>query len=990
MTRRVTSRGFVGRQPELATCASVLDDVEAGGPVTVLVTGEAGIGKSRLVRELRASATERGALVLLGHCLALETALPFAPMVEALRGLLGAEPPGRLSALAGPLAPELALLLPEVMAADHRPARDDRLMMFTAVRDVLRTVAEKTPVVLVVEDLHWSDASTRDLLSFLSHGLAGPVAIVLTVRDTELPAAVARWIIELERATTLERIDLAALPRDEVGLLAEALTGHRLARAQLDALVGRTGGNPFLVEEVLARSDDVLPGSLTDLLKMRLDALGPSARRLLEVAAVAGRERVDGALLGRVAALPANEVPDLLRELVVAGVFRVRDDGGYALRHGLLGEVADTLLVPEQRRELHRAWAEELASAGVAGPAELAALAHHWELSGEPARAAAVALDAGEAADRVFAHAEAADAYRRALRLAPGIVLQGGRPRVDVLRAAAVASSWAGELDHALTLGREALELVDEQEDPISAGMLHDLCGRFLLEMGDEEGHLACRARALDLVPIDPPTREAAALRTRAAFGWYVTDRVRKAAHMADDAVRVASQVEDDTLRGRALGIRALIRATLGAVEEARQDLEGAREALAAATGSGVVEASPEVELRLLPLVVELSILEAAGSYSSGLTEARALIAESHRWGADQREGVFARHCVVWFAFQLGRWGEARAALDELDALDEGGDHMRRHRERLHLDLDVATGEFASASARLANLRAAPQSDLQVALETARAHAELELWHRQPQAAVEACVAMVETPIHEGAGHLAAGVLATTLRALADLPPGADAPIARDAGGLLFDRLCRDTSGHRAEAAAHRTTGRAELARARDGDPSPWAEAAAAWGRLHVPYRRAYCHFREAEALLHAGRSRERAGRLLAGAASTSRRLGARPLLDEVEALARRARITLPVPGHDAPGDPVAVRPPVGTIAGLTSRERDVIALLATGRTNGEIARTLFVTEKTVEGHVSNVLRKLGASNRVEAASRYLRATGDGASPLDTRVDRTR
>ncbi|HKF84546.1 MAG TPA: AAA family ATPase, partial [Candidatus Limnocylindrales bacterium] len=480
--------GFVGRSLELAQLEGAYGRVRDGGGSTIVVGGEAGAGKSRLVRELLERPALAGAGVLSGACLELTEAAPaYGPFVEALRGLVATEPPERLPALLGPWRTELARVLPELEPRVPRgaPAEFDRTgqaRLFEIILGVVERVAARAPAVLVVEDIHWADHSTRDLLAFLVHNLrSARVLVVITVRSDALgrDSDALSFLAALQRDDHVTRIELGALGRDELSALVADRTGAIAPAAVVDALLNRTSGNPFFAEQLLqapglAERLRDLPPRLTDVLRARVAALPGATRDILRAASAAG-QRTDDALLEAVLDVPGPAVARALREAIDAGILEPAPaavgvapgpaaHGGYVFRHALLREVVYGELLPGERRRLHAAFGDRLTERGEVGgvPVAAADLAYHWNAAGDPEKAVPAAVDAGRAAEAAFAFAQASGWYDRALELwalvadAPRLA---GLDRVTLLQRAAEAHVLAGDHEGAIRLGREAVNL---------------------------------------------------------------------------------------------------------------------------------------------------------------------------------------------------------------------------------------------------------------------------------------------------------------------------------------------------------------------------------------------------------------------------------------------------------------------------------------------------------------------------------------------------
>src|SRR6266704_2298616 len=396
MAQRISSSVFVGRAAETAELRAALERAAAGRPATVVVAGEAGVGKTRLVQELVGQARAMGAVTLSGGCLDVgEGTLAYAPLAEALRSLAELLDPDELERVLGGL---------------HR-------------------LAERRPVLLVVEDLHWADRSTRDLLAFLVRNLRAGVAVVATYRSDELNRRhpLRPFLAELDRSGRAERLELARFGRRELGELLEGILGEAAPPPLVGEILARSEGNPFFAEELLAAhvGGVRLPSVLRDLVLARVEALSDAAQQVLQVAAVAG-SRVDHELLAAVAEVPAEQLVWLLREAVAHHILLAEErTGAYLFRHALVQEAIYDDLLPVQRGPLHAAYARALerrmsqrdGAAATGAAAELGQLAHHWYAAHELEAALLASVRAGQAAETASASAEALEQYERALEL---------------------------------------------------------------------------------------------------------------------------------------------------------------------------------------------------------------------------------------------------------------------------------------------------------------------------------------------------------------------------------------------------------------------------------------------------------------------------------------------------------------------------------------------------------------------------------------------
>jgi predicted ATPase len=416
VAQRVSSPALVGRAAEAAQLGAAFERAAAGQATVAVVAGEAGVGKTRLVAELDDRVRRQGALALAGGCLDVgDGVVAYAPLVEALRPLPGLLAPEELERVLGGARAELARLVPELGAPGATPPDGPEVgaavpgRLFELLLGVLHRLTDQGPVLVVVEDLHWADRSTRDLLGFLVRNLRGPVALVLTYRSDELHRRhpLRPFLAELDRGGRVERLELGRLDRRELAELLAGILGEPADPDLVGELLARSEGNPFFAEELLAaRREGVdLPEALRDLLLARVQALSAAAQRGLQVAAVAG-QRVDHELLAAVAGQPPERLVEPLREAIGRQVLVVEEGGdSYRFRHALVQEAIYDDLLPVQRGPLHAAYARALAArierrGGGATASKLGQLAHHWDVAHDQGRALLASVRAGQAAER--------------------------------------------------------------------------------------------------------------------------------------------------------------------------------------------------------------------------------------------------------------------------------------------------------------------------------------------------------------------------------------------------------------------------------------------------------------------------------------------------------------------------------------------------------------------------------------------------------------
>jgi len=406
MSQRVTSPVMVGRDEELGRLLAALEVAGRGTAASaLLLAGEAGVGKTRLVDEFTERARRDGTFVLVGACLDVgETAAPFAPVAEAFRSLPAVMDPAELSEVLGGSAEQLARIVPALgQRPGHLPASDGAL--FEHVLGVLERLGGHGRVVLVAEDVHWAGRSTIELLNFLIGNLRGPVLILLTCRDDEPSGpspALRSFLAELDRGGRTERVRLGRLADPQVAELVAAITGGEPSRRLVDTVRSRSDGNPFFAEEVLAASADglALPTELRNLVLARMQALPTGSWHVLRAAAVAGR-RVEHSLLAGVTGLAEPKLLAAMRQAVEHHVLTV-DGAVYVFRHALGQEAVYADMLPAERSALHGKYAAALADRvsqrDQASAEELGQLAHHWHAAGNWHEALLASSDASRAA----------------------------------------------------------------------------------------------------------------------------------------------------------------------------------------------------------------------------------------------------------------------------------------------------------------------------------------------------------------------------------------------------------------------------------------------------------------------------------------------------------------------------------------------------------------------------------------------------------------
>jgi DNA-binding CsgD family transcriptional regulator len=978
MSGRAASPVLVGRDEPMAALDAAFDSVRQGGPTAVLLGGEAGVGKSRLVSEFGQAVTAAGARVLTGGCLELGTdGLPFAPFTAVLRDLvheLGADAVAAM--LPGRTTRGLARLLPELGEPDtgsdfFRDPGEARARLFEEVLSALDHLTRHSPVVLVIEDAHWADRSSRDLLTFLignQRAISG-LLIIVTFRSDELHRThpLRPMLATLDRITWVERVELPRLTSHDTAKLAAGILGRQLAADLADALYRRSEGNPLFVETLLGCDGELnceLPESLRDLLLDGMRRLPEDTQEMLRVAS-AGGETTGHGLLAAVTGLDDAALTSALRPAVTANVLRVHADG-YTFRHELIREAVHEDLMPGEHGRLHSRFAEAIdANPSLVPPGRAAIeMAHHWHAAHDSVWALIGAWRAAAQAGRAVAPAERLSLLARVLELwdqVPDAAERIGADHVRVLEEATCAAQEAGEFERGIALASSALKELDPSASPVRVAQLLENRGHFKMNLGRKEFRDDFSA-ALAIVPVDAPAARIPILLSAARCVPLVA--VERS--YAEEALALARAAGDVANEANALLTLAMFRAGIGQHADVGSDpLELIAQARAMAERTGAHELLAKAAIN------ESHLLEGAGRHELAVEAAR-------RGFAGQETPYIARASRSLLAlnqveplFALGRWDEALAVAEAVRDFQFGS--LPLHRSMLAVftgRIALARGDVeaaASAAGTAAELlRGSPQDD-QRQFPLGVLEIGLRLAVAGPGAALEVASQVVDG--YELAGGspryawplVAGGALACVVAAR-DERLRADVAALADRLRTIAAKLEASGSAQQASQAIF-VAADAQVAGVGDagGWLAAWDEAAAAWGRISEPYSQAEALLHASEAALAGGDRDGAAGRLRLAAALAAR-LGAGSLAAEIALLARRARIVLDTSAAAAAVGPDAV--------GLTGRELEVLRLVAVGRSNREIANELFISPKTASVHVSNILGKLGATSRSEAASK--------------------
>lgn len=987
---RSVSPVFVGRSDELEALNEALARAGAAEPQALLLGGEAGVGKTRLVEEFATAACRGGAVVAVGGCVEIGAdGLPFAPFSIALRTLRAALPDEWAAAAAGQ-EEELARLLPELgEATSSRHDEQGMARLFELTARLLERIAADRTVVLALEDLHWSDASTRHLLAYLLRTLrTGRLVVLATYRSDDIHRRhpLRPLLAELDRLRTVHRLELARFNREEVGRQIAGILAAEPDPAQVDEIFERSDGNAFFVEELaVAAAEGCCTGltdSLRDLLLVRVEALPESAQRVVRIVAEGG-STVEYRLIEAVARLAEDDLIEALRVAVGANILTATPAGdGYRFRHSLVREAVADDLLPGERSRLNRRYAEALETDPTLVPAEarVTRLASYWYQAHDPAKALPAVLDASVVARRRHAYSEQLRLLERAMELwdtVPEEIRAALRPvdytdvyppcgcdpattplgYLDLMAEAAVAGRYCGERERALKITKKALRILEEDDDAQRAAWFWVQRSRLVQGLGRGDGWQEL-GTAQDLVRGLPPSEVHADVLANVASWSMLHEPGPEAFAAAERAVEYARMVGAREIELNARITLGCLMVDAGDVANGLRELERVREA---ALQEGITHVAGRAYVNLP------SELEAVGRSREAVPILREGLVFARRFGLLDSE-VWVWGNLSDSLYTLGQWDEAAEAA--AGALGSAASAKPRGAGALKLaHIALARGDVEEAARRLAVSRThygthdpMPQALLPLArIAIGVAAAEGRLLDARTE--LDRALAFGFPPGAQRYGWpllLAAGTAEADARAL---------PAAADGRAEVLDRIAEAvrnlTTGAPVWGAYERWT-RAELHRARGTDTAAlWSDVVLDFETLDRPYDLARVRRRLAQALLEeaAGdEERERARELLRLAGAVAEHLGARPLAEAVALLAQRARLALTAGTSGRALDP-AER------LGLTSRERDVLRLVSAGRTNRQIAEELFISPKTASVHVSNILGKLGVAGRGEAAA---------------------
>ena len=946
MSPSAPSTAMVGREAETRVVRAVFERSLEGTPVALLVEGEAGIGKSRLLREFAADVANRAG-VHVGWCLDLGASrTPFGPLVGILRSIvsqLGAE---SVRAQLGVGAEALGMLLPELNPTERSQTSPDRVR--DAIAALIEVAAERNPQVLIVEDLHWADDSTLAILAFLMRSLTrGRIMLLLSCRsdDVRRGDAVSSFIGESTRARLLDRVQVDRLDADAVRELAEAIIGQPLSDTALERIRSRAEGVPFFIEEIAGCSAGPLPGTLRDLLLARFDRLGDDARRVVQVASGADRA-LTHPTISALAGLADGRLDEAIREATQSGILIVVDDE-YRFRHALLREAVHDDLLPGERARLHRSYAELMEQQGAgAASGEPAALAYHWQLAQDPRRALAAAMTAMSDAKARFAFASAARFGELVLDLwaqVPDAEIVVDVPRLEFLRSLGSVLRNAGDGERALAVVNLALSEVDPAAvDPRTHARLLRDKAYYTMNLG-RNGSVPLLQDSLSVLDgrVDDDRLHASIL-NQLGSRYMVAGRLADAIDIATEAERRGDAAGSDEETSIAANIRAASLAHLGRVADAHEQY-----ALALARAN-----TTNAELRYR--VNYSDLLGLLGRYRDAVRVAEEGMERAREYGVERTTGAIMTQNMAVPLLEMGEIERVEGMLA---------------RELAQATLRIFHAYSTMTRVRVLSWRGRHVEAAEIVREWHPVFAEAGVDERQ----IWYDEIMMRLSVAESGGDLRAAL--DEVRAM----------LRDDGPRLLHERRLMLEAGWLI--AELRATGEAvddavsEVREAWLSQPEQllddeWWSILSAFLDPSIPALRSAVDLADGDDVPVTFRVMTRLvlARMLV---DTADRPAAASVLDE----ARRTAETL---GHVPLGRAVAefahaagLRAADSRHAGgvgsgdaepLTARELQVLELIAEGLSNRQIAERLFISVKTVSVHVSAVLRKLGVASRTEAA----------------------
>jgi DNA-binding CsgD family transcriptional regulator len=942
---------LVGRDRERAELERALAAVQGRHGGLLLLAGEAGIGKTRLATEVLESSRLRWVVAAAVQ----DSTSPYGPIVGAFRAYLRRVPGGLADC--GPLSGHLAVLLPE-LGGDVGPS--DRPTLFEAIRCAFVAMGREEPLVVLLDDLQWADDTTLELLPVLAGVLADePVLLLGAYRSDEIPRghALRRMRAELRRASRLHELEVEPLDLAHTAELVSRLLDTTASRSLSSAVYLSTQGIPFFVEELVralavqdrltagphglelvGREDLGIPESVRDAILLRAEALPETAWQALQVAAVAGLRFSPPLLAGL-----ADE--EGLEHALVGGFLVETEPGTLEFRHSLAREAVYSTVPRRLRLTLHREIAERLEEAG----APIGEVAEHWLRAHDAERARRALVASAHASCALHGYRDAAKAARRALELWPEG--EDEEERLDTLERLGECAQLSGDLDGAARAWEEAVEgRSGEQHDSRLATLQRRLAGLYELQCRWEDAFAMRGAAAQSFVSAGLP-EEAAVERLAAAANLQSAGSLGVALELVQQAREEAEAHGRRDLLARALGLEGLVRSRLG---DASTGLDLARSALSLALAESLVGPAAEVYDRLG------LILENAADYRGAIDVWEEAVGFCDAAGISERQQI----CLSCLAYTMRKTGEWDRALEICRGLLTSSDSPRSATcAALGIPGLIRVFRGQAGRTRSLLLESALLAErigfMIMRIDNAMGLARLEELEGPPELVVKRSREVVALARAGEDRHYPVMALRWAMTCFASRR------LADDAGGCAeeLSRLASLSGSAESLAGLAHALGETALLEG-DADVAAmhFTRALELLYDIEVPLDRAEVQLRAGLALVAAG-ERELGVERLGDAYHTARKLRARPLALKVAAELQ------------ALGEPVDRR--LGRRAaanlergGLTRRELEVVRLVSSGRTNREIARELFLSPRTVDMHVRNILGKLGARSRTDATRR--------------------
>ncbi|MFC5265451.1 AAA family ATPase [Kribbella qitaiheensis] len=981
---RVSS--IAGRSEELGLLRAVIGAAAKGRPCAVFVHGEAGVGKTRLVTEVCREAAAKSSAILWGSCVRFGAVdAPYVALVGAFEGWVESANPAELS--------EVLAAVPgagDLVSSSGRRLTSSAVRLLSTLDGLVHAIAERRPVVLVVDDVQWADPATRDAIAYLVAGFRSQrLAILVTYRDEELAAGhpLHGWLADLTRMVSVSSLRLARLSADETEEQLSSLLGGWPQPRLVAEVVRRSDGNPYLsellVQGVSLTDDDLpadLPAELTGALLGAWHRLSAPAREVTRSLAVGGRPAAVDDLTAVAAAggIGAGAVTAALIEATDAGICAAPGPELCWFRHPLLTEVLCSTFVPGEAVRIHAAWAKALESRSASGIDEMRRqgdLALHYERAHDLGASLEASLRAADLAHELKALREAAVHLGHAARLWP-VVRRGTAQNVDqevcLLERVAHAHLLAGDDESIYDAWSRAQELVDEETDPLRASRILRERAFSALRTGRATGEPIPEVeRAIELIRRFPDSEEYAEALADLSESHTWNNAPDSARRYAEEAVQAAHRSGSN----RALSHAYRARATAYLREE-RADRDSLESLQFARLASDQPRLAGARLIRVNYLVQRGRVAESTAILADGFREA--LDAGALRVATGTLCSAMAQDLLT------------------LGQLEAGARVIRQ---------GLALGSWSASAARtrlVAALLATRQGELDVArLHVRRAKELVPGLEESPE--LMAPPILAEYLLAEGEPEQALELLSRTMTVQSVDPRIADEMLmwsARSAAELAEKahdrrdgegvsrarRLLEDIENQRRRlrpepfdviTPADRVQPAVQAVFAAESTrcmslsvtSSQWKEAAVRCAAASMRWEETVALKRCAHALLDERANRADVAVPLRSAYACAVEMAAQPLRRQLESLAALAKIPLDEPAS-TPIDPLPE-----AFRSLTKREQQVLDYLVAGRTYPEIADALFISQKTVSTHVSNLLRKTGTSSRQEVSALAVRLT---------------